>query len=277
MKNTIEKILKIDRRLIFLALTLLLVFPIVRPLGLPNKNIGNEVKSLYERIEGLPAGSFLMLSLDYDPATRPELHPQAVAVIKHAFRKDLRIMILTLNAGATGLIDEIGERIPKDIAPTKKYGTDYVILPYQPNPVAVMTQLGMDMFQIYDKDRDGALLKEMPVMKGIRNVKDMQLGMCITGTAHAGLRGRLNGGQVQDALRRRHHRRQPDRLCALSADRPAEGPDGRHEGRGRLRAADRREGKGHRRPRRAQPRPHHGDRPDRGGQHHDALAQVPVI
>jgi len=183
MKNIIEKILKIDRRLIFLALTILLVFPIVRPLGLPNKNIGNEVKALYEKIESLPAGSFIMLSLDYDPATRPELHPQAVAVVKHALRKDLRVMILTLNAGATGLIDEIGERIPKDIAPAKKYGTDYVILPYQPNPVAIMTQMGMDLYQIYDKDRDGAPLREMPVMKGIRNVKDMQLGMCITGTA----------------------------------------------------------------------------------------------
>ncbi|MBI5743211.1 MAG: hypothetical protein HY952_01555 [Elusimicrobia bacterium] len=183
MKNFIEKLLKIDRRVIFLALTLLLVFPIVRPLGLPNKNIGNEVKALYEKIEGLPPGSFIMMSLDYDPATRPELHPQAVAVIRHAMRKNLRVMILTLNAGATGLIDEIGERMPKDIAPGKVYGTDYVILPYQPNPVAVMTQIGMDMYKIYDKDRDGALLKDMPVMKGIRNVKDMQLGMCITGTA----------------------------------------------------------------------------------------------
>ncbi|MHB0996626.1 MAG: hypothetical protein ACYC2I_09685 [Elusimicrobiales bacterium] len=183
MKTFIEKLLKIDRRLIFLALTILLVFPIVRPLGLPNKNIGTEVQVLHDKMESLPAGSFIMLSLDYDPATRPELHPQAVAIVRHAFRKDLRIMILTLNAGATGLIDEIAERIPKDLAPTKKYGVDYVILPYQPNPVAVMTQMGMDMYQIYDKDRDGKLLRDMPVMKGIRNVKDMQLGMCITGTA----------------------------------------------------------------------------------------------
>jgi len=183
MKNFIEKLLKIDRRVIFLALAILLVFPIVKPLGLPNKNIGTEVKSFYDKIESLPAGSFIMMSLDYDPATRPELHPQAIAIIKHAFRKDLRVCILTLNAGATGLIDEIGERIPKDIAPTKKYGTDYVILPYQPNPVSVMTQMGMDMYKIYDKDRDGADLKSMPVMKGIRNVKDMQLGMCITGTS----------------------------------------------------------------------------------------------
>lgn len=183
MKNFLEKLLKIDRRLIFLALAILLVFPIVKPLGLPNLNLGSEVKSLYERIEGLPPRSFLLMSLDYDPATRPELHPQAVAILRHAFRKDLRVAILTLNAGATGLIEEIGERIPKDIAPEKVYGKDYVILPYQPNPVAVMTQMGMDLYQIYDKDRDGSPIKDMEVFKGIKNVKDMQLGICITGTA----------------------------------------------------------------------------------------------
>lgn len=183
MKNFLEKLLKIDRRLIFLALALLLFFPIVRPLGLPNINIGTEVQTLYDRIESLPARSFVLMSLDYDPATRPELHPQAVAILRHAFRKDLRVGILTLNAGATGLIEEIGERIPKDIAPEKVYGRDYVILPYQPNPVAVMTQMGMDLYQIYDKDRDGRPVRDMEVFKGIKNVKDMKLGICITGTA----------------------------------------------------------------------------------------------
>jgi hypothetical protein len=183
MKNFIEKLLKIDRRLIFLALTILLVFPIVKPLGLPNKNIGDEVQTLYNNIEGLPPRAFLLMSLDYDPATRPELHPQAVAIIRHAFRKDLRVGILTLNAGATGLIEEIGERIPRDIAPGKVYGKDYVILPYQPNPVAVMTQMGMDIYAIYDKDREGAPIRDMEVFKGIRNVKDMGMGICITGTA----------------------------------------------------------------------------------------------
>ncbi|HBA60797.1 MAG TPA: hypothetical protein DCZ92_08255 [Elusimicrobia bacterium] len=183
MKTYIEKLLKIDRRLIFLALTLLLVFPIIRPLGLPNVNLGTEVISLYNKIESLPPRTFILISLDYDPATRPELHPQAVAILRHAMRKDLRVGMLTLNAGATGLIEELGERIPRDIAPGKVYGKDYVILPYQPNPVAVLTQLGMDLHQMYDKDRNGAPIKDMEVFKGIKSVRDMGLGICITGTA----------------------------------------------------------------------------------------------
>lgn len=183
MKVFLEKFLKIDRRLIFLFLTIVLVFPIVRPLGLPNKNLGKDVVNIYNYIESLPEGSFILLSLDYDPATRPELHPQAIALVKHAFRRNHRIGILTFIAGSTGMIDEIAERIPKDIAPGKVYGKDYVIMPFQPKPVAVLTQLGIDLYAIYDKDRNGAPTRDMEVMKGIRSVKDMSMGICVTGTA----------------------------------------------------------------------------------------------
>ncbi len=183
MKNFLEKFLKIDRRLIFLFLAIVLFFPIVRPLGLPNKNIGRDVVNTFKYLETLPEGSFLMLSLDYDPATRPELHPQAVALVKHAFRRNLRVGIFTLNAGATGMIEEIAERIPKDIAPGKVYGRDYVIMPFQPHPTAVMTQMGLDLYAIYDKDRNGEPTRDMPVMKGIKTVKDMGMGICITGTS----------------------------------------------------------------------------------------------
>jgi len=183
MKTFIQKLLKIDRRLIFLALTVSLFFPIIKPLGLPNKTVATEVQNLYAMIEALPARSFIMMSLDYDPATKPELHPQALAIVRHALSKDLRIAILTLNAGATGLIEEIAERIPSELAPDKVYGKDYVILPFQPNPAAVMTQVGMDLHQIYDKDRNGRPLKDMEVFQGVKSVKDMSLGICITGTA----------------------------------------------------------------------------------------------
>lgn len=183
MKEFIERLLKIDRRIIFLALAVALFFPIVRPLGLPNKEAGNEVKAFYNTIESLPPGSFIYLSVDFDPATRPELYPQVVGLLRQAFRKNCRVMIVTLISGATGIVDELAERIPRDIAPGKVNGTDYVVMPFQPNPVAIMTQIGMDIYQIYDKDRDGKPVKDMPVMKGIRNVKDMQLGVSITGTA----------------------------------------------------------------------------------------------
>lgn len=181
LKETLQKFFKIDRRWIFLLLAITLFVPIMKPLGLPNKTISPATRRVYESIEKLPAGSFVLFSLDYDPSTRPELHPMAMALVRHAFSRNLRVGVVTYIAGSTGLIEELFSRVPKEY--NKTDGNDYVIFPYQPNILAVMTQMSSDIYGIYTKDRNGAGVREMPVMKGVKNYRDMSLIVCVTGTA----------------------------------------------------------------------------------------------
>jgi len=162
------------------VLAVVLMGPIIVPIGLPNRTIGKDTQNVYATIDALPAGSFVLFSLDYDPSTRPELHPAAVATIRHAFKKNLRVGVVTYIAGSTGLIEQIFEKIPAEYG--KEYGRDYVIYPYMPNAVAVMTQMSSDFYGIYDKDKNGKDARSMPVMKGIKNYKNMSLIICITGT-----------------------------------------------------------------------------------------------
>lgn len=181
LRKYTDKFLKMDRRIIFALLTLVMFIPLIKPLGLPNKVIGVSGQQVYDFIENLKPGAFVLISLDYDPSTRPELHPQAKAVIRHCFRKDLRVAVMTFLPGSTGLIEEIFATIPQEY--NKKEGVDYVVFPYQPNPVAVMTQLGSNIYSMYDKDKNKNPTKTMPVMRGITNYNDMGFVMCITGTA----------------------------------------------------------------------------------------------
>lgn len=181
LKEKLEGILKIDRRWIFLALTLALFGAIMRPLGLINKKIARDSQNAYDYLDKVPAGSFVLLWMDYDPSTAPELNPQAIAVIRHAFRNNLRVGVGTFVSGSTGLIDQVFSVVPKEF--NKEYGKDYVIFPYQPNYLAVMTQMASDMYVIYDKDKDGNSVKSMPVMQGVKNYKNVSLIVDITGTA----------------------------------------------------------------------------------------------
>ncbi|MBU2574146.1 MAG: hypothetical protein KKH28_08740 [Elusimicrobia bacterium] len=181
LKDKLQQFFKIDRRWIFLVLAIVLFVPIMKPLGLPNKTIARDTRHTYEFMDKLPAESFVLFSLDYDPSTRPELHPTAVAMIRHAFRKNLRVGVVTYIAGSTGLIEQIFETVPKEY--NKVNGTDYVVFPYMANPVAVMTQMASDLYGIYDKDKDGKDARTMPVMQGIKSYKNMSLVVCITGTA----------------------------------------------------------------------------------------------
>lgn len=81
-----ERMLKIDRRIIFLMIGLCTLLPLLYPVGLPIK-ISSEVRGVYDHIESLPEGSVFLLSIDFDPASKPELYPQAISLLRHAFRK----------------------------------------------------------------------------------------------------------------------------------------------------------------------------------------------
>ena len=180
-KETLQKFFKIDRRWIFLLLAITLFVPIMKPIGLPNKTISPATKRVYDNLEKLPPGSFVLFSLDYDPSTRPELHPMATALVRHAFSRNLRVGVVTYIAGSTGLIEEVFAKVSKEY--NKVDGQDYVIFPYMPNILAVMTQMSSDLHGIYSVDRNGAVVKTMPVMKNVKNYKDMSLIVCVTGTA----------------------------------------------------------------------------------------------
>ena len=101
-----ERMLRIDRRIIFLVIGLCTLVPLLNPVGLPIR-ISSEVRGVYEYIDRLPEGSVFLLSLDFDPASKPELYPQAIAILRHAFQKKLRVVAMTLWVSGTGLADQI--------------------------------------------------------------------------------------------------------------------------------------------------------------------------
>ena len=109
-----ERMLKIDRRIIFLVIGLCTLLPLLYPVGLPIK-ISPEVRGVYDYIETLPEGSVFLLSLDFDPASKPELHPQAISLLRHAFRKNLRVIAMTLWVSGTGMADQVVTQVAREM------------------------------------------------------------------------------------------------------------------------------------------------------------------
>src|SRR5215831_366345 len=110
--------LRIDRRIIFVVIGLCTLLPLLYPVGLPIK-ISPEVRGVYDYIEKLPEGSVFLLSLDFDPASKPELHPQAIAILRHAFRQNLRVVAMTLWLTGTGMADQLVTQVAKEMGREK--------------------------------------------------------------------------------------------------------------------------------------------------------------
>ena len=165
-----ERMLKIDRRIIFLVIGLCTLLPLLYPVGLPIK-ISSEVRGVYNHIESLPERSVLFMSLDFDPASKPELHPQAIALLRHAFRKNLRVVTMTLWVTGTGLADQIVTQVAKEMG--KENGKDYVFLGWSPGNTAVIINLGQNLYSTFPSDYGGKPTKGLPVLDGVQSLKDV--------------------------------------------------------------------------------------------------------
>ncbi|MBH0177885.1 MAG: hypothetical protein HP491_08475 [Nitrospira sp.] len=165
-----ERMLKIDRRIIFLVIGLCTLLPLLYPVGLPIK-ISSEVRGVYNHIESLPERSVFFLSFDFDPASKPELHPQAIALLRHAFRKNLRVVTMTLWVTGTGLADQIVTQVAKEMG--KENGKDYVFLGWSPGNTAVIINLGQNLYNTFPSDYGGKPTKGLPVLDGVQSLKDV--------------------------------------------------------------------------------------------------------
>ncbi len=180
MKNPIFKFLTTDRRAIFLLVGLAVVIPLLAPLGLP-VDITKPARDFYESIEALePTRGPLLLSMDYDPGTVPELNPMSIALLRHCFDKNIRVVVMTLLPGGPGLAEQVTTQISQEFNNT--YGEDYVYLGYKVGTAAVMLSMGEDIHGTFPLDYYGTPVGELPMMQEIKTLADIPLIVTISGT-----------------------------------------------------------------------------------------------
>jgi hypothetical protein len=164
----------IDRRIIFLVIAVAVVVPLLVPLGMRVK-VTPQTKTIYDEVENLPAGSNVLVAFDYDPAAAPEVHPMALAFLRHCFIKKHKVIIMALwPQGAQLAVSAMGEITQEfDV----EYGRDYVNLGYKPGGDIVIKSLGASFPEVFPKDMAGAPTAELPIMAEVRNLKDIDLVM----------------------------------------------------------------------------------------------------
>ncbi|MCZ7625509.1 MAG: hypothetical protein M5R38_06445 [Candidatus Methylomirabilis sp.] len=170
MRDLAAKLLRMDRRVIFVLIALATLIPLLRPIGFPIR-ISPEVQRIYDHIESLPPRSVFLLSLDFDPASKPELYPMAVALLNHAFRRDLRVIGMTLWVTGTGMAEKAVSGIAGEHG--KQRGIDYTFLGYSPGGTNVIINMGQDLAATFPTDHYGERTADLPVMRGINSLRQV--------------------------------------------------------------------------------------------------------
>lgn len=174
MAGLVERLLKVDRRWIFLFVGLSVALPILVPLGLPISTT-NSTRMAFEFVEGLKPGDVVWLSFDYGPSSAPENDPMAEGFLRHCLSRDLKVVVSVLYPlGGLGLANNVMARIAEEF-PNKKYGVDYVNLGYKDGPEAVMRRLGDNIADAFPNDVSGKPISQLPIFEGVRSIRQIKL------------------------------------------------------------------------------------------------------
>lgn len=176
-----DRLMQIDRRWIFLAIAIAVVVPFFAPLGLPVV-VTEPVQNLYDAVDAVrPNSQPIVLAMDYAPATTPELDPMTLAILRHAFSRDIRVAVLTLHPAGYGLAQRAMDAVAREY--DKEYGRDYVFFGFAPGGSAVILGMGSDIERVFPEDAYGTPLSEIEMMRGVRNYDDIPLLVDIAGSA----------------------------------------------------------------------------------------------
>lgn len=165
-----ERMLRIDRRAIFVLIGLCTLLPLLYPFGLPVK-VSPEVRAVYDHIESLPEGAVLLISFDFEPSGKPELYPQAQALLRHAFERNLRVLGMTLWVGGAGMADQVMATVAQEMGQT--YGEDYAFLGWSPGVGSLIISMGQDLFKAFPSDYYNRPTRDLSVLEGVRTLNDV--------------------------------------------------------------------------------------------------------
>ena len=171
IKNIFIHLGSLDRRIIFLFVGFSVIIPLLKPewVNLPIRP-RPESQIVFNELNKLPANAKVLLSFEYGPSTKPEIHPMSIAILKHLFAKDILVYAFALwpdgNFMSTEAFSEVADKYGK------KYGIDYVNLGFKPGAEAVVKGIASDLHELYTVDLNGTSIHDIKMMSGIKNIED---------------------------------------------------------------------------------------------------------
>ena len=173
--ETIERIFillgSLDRRIIFLIVGLSVLIPLLKPewIDLPIRP-RPESKTVFDELNKLNEGDKVLLSFEYGPSTKPEIHPMAIAILKHLYAKNIKVYGFALWPDGNFMSTEVFSEVSDDFG--KEYGIDYVNLGFKPGAEAVIKGIAADIRALYTVDLKGTPINDIPMMEDVVNIED---------------------------------------------------------------------------------------------------------
>ncbi len=185
--NFLNLLTKIDRRFIYLIITLLVIIPFFLKFHIP-QNIMPQTRRLFDFVEELNPydNKAVLISIDYTPQTMPECQPMAISILTHCFKKKIPVLGVSFDPQAPGLAIEAFNTVVNNLnarAKTKAdsviYGRDYVYLGWKSGRVATLMEMGERIGNVFPRDYYNNLTDSLSLMQRITNYRDVSIAIIL--------------------------------------------------------------------------------------------------
>jgi hypothetical protein len=171
---------RISPRVIFIALAVLLIWQLLRPISLP-MYVSAEAQGLYDAVDRIPPDKILVIAADWAAGTNGESAPQTEAIMRHCMEKGIKFAVLGMVLQGPDLSQEIGEAVGKEFHRT--YGVDWCNWGFKPGGYNMLTAWAKNIPGTIKHDIRGDDVSKLPMMASVHSVRDVGLIIDVTGSS----------------------------------------------------------------------------------------------
>ncbi len=182
-----ERFEKIDRRIIFLVMAIVIIIPIVVPMNITMGTM-RVTQSLFNTVDAIDReNQCLLISADYTPQTEPENHPMVIVLLRHAFARRIPVLMNALYVEGAPMLEQALDQVMGEFnaqAATHEdsilYGRDVVYLGWQPPPIIPILSMGQSIRRVYPECYRGFDTDSLALTQRILNYDDVGIVVAIT-------------------------------------------------------------------------------------------------
>lgn len=178
MMKILEKLKKLDRRIIYLLVFLSILIPFLPGMDFLKFPVtpSKETQQIFDYIESLEPGDAVHVDWAFDPSVKAELLPFFKAFFKHCMKKELRVFIYYATINGINLGKEaVAEISSMDEFSHLREGVDYINMEWVP------LQPGIMIFNM-STDYKGTFKKEGKIFDGIQTLGDIKYVLGLSGS-----------------------------------------------------------------------------------------------
>ncbi|RLE68108.1 MAG: hypothetical protein DRJ43_06145 [Thermoprotei archaeon] len=175
----LEKVGAMPRWLVMTIVVILMAIPLIHPLGILPA-ISESTTDFYNAIDQLKPGDVVLFDIGFGSGGYPTLGPAAIAILRHCFSKDLKIVIMATAQEGTVIYPLLMDKVKPEEVYGAKYGEDYVFLGFITGVQTAMAAVLGDLHSATPKDYFGTPIENIPMLADIRGADDIDVVVYLT-------------------------------------------------------------------------------------------------